>query len=182
MVVSDYPRGGLGTWLIDREVIDDVIRHPARNTDIGTRLFTMGYTRQLHPYHREEPKMKSNWTFRKNIKLVIDNFIGFSYLPVRLMSLAGVVTALAGFCFAGYVFLGKVFPDWYTINQPPGWATIVVLLMFTAGMLMLMLMLGVIGEYLWRILDCVRGEPMYRVEEASDGDVLPKKAEFDDKV
>ena len=167
LVITDYPREGLCGYLIDRQIVDELRRLPRRGLDPATALFTMGYSRQLHFYHRQPPKIKSNWTFAKNIKLVIDNFIGFSYLPVRLMSLAGIIVSLSSFCFAGYVFVGKL-TGWYLINQPPGWATIVVLLTFLSGMVMLML--GVIGEYLWRILDHVRGEPLYRVEEMRDFD------------
>lgn len=165
LVASDYPKGGLCTYLIDRQVLTEFQKNPDKGADPATRLFTMGYSRQLHLYNRLPPKIKSTWTFSKQIKLVIDNFISFSYLPVRLMSLAGIIVSLASFCFAGYVFIGK-FTGWYLINQPPGWATIVVLLSFLLGMLMLML--GVIGEYLWRILDHVRGDPLYRVEEMKD--------------
>ena len=165
LVVSDYPRGGLCAFLVDRQIADELRRHPEKNTDPATRLFLMGYSRRLHAYHRCAPPLKSNWTFAKNIKLVIDNFIGFSYLPVRLMSLCGIVVALASFGFAGYVFVGKL-SGWYPINQPPGWATIIVLLTFLLGMVMTML--GVIGEYLWRILDRVRAEPIYRIAEIHD--------------
>ena len=161
----NYPHGGLGIFLIDRQIADEIKHNPENHTDILLRIFSMGSRPRLHPAPRLPPKLKSNWTFTKNIKLVIDNFIGFSYLPVRLMSLMGIVVALASFAFAGYVFLGKL-TGWYPINQPPGWATIVVLLTFLIGLVMLML--GIIGEYLWRILDKVRGRPMFRVEEVRD--------------
>ncbi|MGI9306083.1 MAG: glycosyltransferase [Gammaproteobacteria bacterium] len=162
-----YPPGGLGVFLIDREVADEIVCRPENHSDILLRVFSMGYPVRLHPAPRLPPKMKSQWTFAKSIKLAVDNFIGFSYLPVRLMSFAGIAVAFAGFCFAGYVLLGKL-TGWYPINQPPGWATIVVLLSFLLGMIMLML--GVIGEYLWRILDKVRGAPIYRIAEVQNGE------------
>ena len=161
----NYPAGGLGVFLIDRKIVDEIVATPRKHMDILLQIFSMGYPVRLHPAPRLPPKIKSNWTFAKSIKLAIDNFISFSYLPVRLMSLAGIIVALASFCFAVYVFTGKL-TGWYPINQPPGWATIVVLLTFLIGTMMLML--GVIGEYLWRILDAVRGEPPYRVEEVRD--------------
>ena len=179
LVMPDYPSGGLCTYLIDRQIAEELRRHGDKHLDPATRLFAMGYARRLHPYTRLPPKIKSNWTFTKNIKLAIDNFIGFSYLPVRLMSLAGIVVALASFFFAGYVFTGKL-TGWYPINQPPGWATIIVLLTLLLGMVMLML--GVIGEYLWRILDAVRGEPLYRVEEVRDIEPPEQNAPQNDTV
>lgn len=162
--LRDYPKGGLGVFLVDREIADMVMRHPVRHVDIATRIFSLGGAR-LHPGVRPPPKTKSHWTFSKSIKLTIDNLIGFSYFPVRMMSFAGLVVALASFCFALYVFVGKT-TGWYPINQPPGWATIIVLLSMLLGMVMVML--GVIGEYLWRILDCVRAEPSYIIAEKRD--------------
>ena len=166
LAVRNYPKGGLCAYLVDRQIADEMCRHAEKDIEPTTQLFMMGYSRKLHPYHRQAPKIKSNWTFGKSVRLVIDNFIAFSYLPVRLMSFVGIITAMGSFCFAAYVFIGKSFPYLYTISQPPGWATIVVLLTFTTGMLMLML--GVIGEYLWRILDYVRGVPPYRIDEIND--------------
>lgn len=160
----NYPPGGLGVFLIDRQIADEIKNAHQNRKDILLRIFAMGGVR-LHAAPRLPPKTKTNWTFAKNIKLVIDNFVGFSYLPVRLMSLAGILTALGSFVFAAYVLVGKL-TGWYPISQPPGWATIVVLLTFLSGMIMLML--GVIGEYLWRILDAVRGEPLYRVAEVRE--------------
>ena len=163
LVMPDYPRGGLGSYLIDRQIADELRRRPESH-DLATHVFAMGYSRRLHSYHRSPPPpgVKTGWTVAKNIKLVIDNFIAFSFLPARLMSVCGVVIALASFVFATYVFVGKT-TDWYPINQPPGWATIVVLLTFLSGMVMTML--GLIGEYLWRILDAARNRPIFLVDE-----------------
>lgn len=162
--MRNYPRGGLGIFLIDRSIADMLRAQPRRHIDIPLSIFASGPRPCMHPAHRGLPKARSNWTLAKNFKLAVDNFIGFSYLPVRFMSLVGALTALASFGFAGYVFVGKL-TGWYVINQPPGWATIIVLLTFLIGMVMVML--GVIGEYLWRILDEVRAQPLYHVIERS---------------
>ena len=166
LVASNYPSGGLCAYLVDRQVAEEIRRHP-ENQDLALRLFMMGYSSRLHPYHRGPPPpgRKSGWTFAKSVKLAIDNFISFSYLPARLMSAAGILVALASFVFASYVFVGKA-TGWYPINQPPGWATIVVLLTFFSGMVMTML--GIIGEYLWRILDAARNRPMYLIDEVRE--------------
>ena len=162
--LHSYPKGGFGTFLIDEHIASVITRHPVRHGDVMTRIFSLGGAR-LHPGARLPPKGKSNWTFSKNVKLAIDNLIGFSYLPVRLMSFFGLVVALASFSYAMYVFIGK-WTALYEITQPDGWATLVVLLTMLLGMVMVML--GVIGEYLWRIFDCVRNEPHYIVAEKRD--------------
>lgn len=162
LVAPDYPRGGLCGWLIDRQVATEYLRVAEGATDPSAQLFLIGYSRRLHRYHREAPKKKTNWTFRKNIKLTIDNFISLSYLPIRLMSAFGLFISLCSFIFAGYVFVGRL-TDWYPIEQPPGWATIIVLLTFLLGLVMVML--GIIGEYLWRILEAARRRPSYLLDE-----------------
>ncbi len=167
LVVSNYPRGGLCTYLIDRQIVEELRRVPDISIDPATRLFTMGYSCRLHPYNRRATPMgiKSNWSFGKNIKLAIDNFISFSYMPIRLMSMFGFILSGLSVLFALYVILGKT-TDLYTINQPPGWATIVTLITLFSGMIMGML--GIIGEYLWRILDLTRKRPVYLIDEVKD--------------
>jgi dolichol-phosphate mannosyltransferase len=81
------------------------------------------------------------------------------------MSAVGLAVATVSFLFALYVLIGKL-TDWYLIDQPPGWATIVVLISFLMGLMMIML--GVVGEYLWRILEASRRRPFYLIDEVSD--------------
>ena len=167
LVMPGYPKSGLGGFLVDRQVADEIMRYPNVRVDTPTRLMNMGYKCLLHPYKREKPKAKSGWTFGKNITLVIDNFISFSFMPIRFISLSGILIAFVSIIFAAYVLLGKT-TGWYTIEQPPGWATIVVLISFLCGTIMIML--GIIGEYLWRIMDRVRNEPLYLIDERTDNE------------
>lgn len=165
-IMRHYPARGIATFLIDRKVADELIAHMQPHADLGTQAVSLGYSYRAYPVHRSPSRLgKSLWTLPKNIKLAIDNFIAFSYLPVRMMSAIGMVMALVSFVFSTYVFVGK-FTGWYPINQPDGWATIVVLLTFLFGLVMVML--GMIGEYLWRILDYVRNQPMYLIDEEAD--------------
>ena len=165
IVAPNYPKGGLCGYLLDRQVLDEYLRSASSSQDPATQLFLMGYSHRLHPYVRAAPKAKTNWTLSKNIKLVIDNFIAFSYVPIRLMSFSGLVVSIVSFIFAFYVVVGKL-TGWYAIEQPPGWATIIVLLTFLLGVVMVML--GIIGEYLWRILDRVKKSPEYLIAESVD--------------
>ena len=160
--IPNYPVHGLGVCLMDRQIADELRTHRQRNIDIATYIFSLGYPCSLHPFPRPAPQKRSNWTLAKKAKLAIDNFVNFSYFPIRLMSALGLTVATGGFVFAFYVFLGKL-TGWYVISQPPGWATIIILLTVLSGLVMLML--GVIGEYLWRIADAVKNRPLYVVGE-----------------
>ena len=61
-------------------------------------IFWLGYRPVLIPYvRRRRRKGKSRWTLAKKIKLFVDSFVAFSYVPIRALSLTGLVVAVAGF-------------------------------------------------------------------------------------
>ena len=164
-----YPEGGFDFFLIDRQVVNDLNRIYEKNTNLMSLIFWLGFEPVMLPYvRRRRTKGKSRWTLAKKVKLVVDSFIGFSYAPVRLMSAVGVVTAASAFAYAAYVFF-----LWSVQGVPVrGYAPIVILIALTAGIQMLML--GVVGEYLWRMLDEVRRRPPYVVDwvRGADGRVV----------
>jgi len=85
-----------------------------------------------------------------------------SYLPIRMMSLSGVAVSAIGLLYALVVTAA-----WALRATPfPGWAPLMIAGLVIGGMIMLML--GVIGEYLWRILDEVKHKPMFIFEDRSD--------------
>jgi dolichol-phosphate mannosyltransferase len=162
--LADYPEGGFDTFLADRQVIDELVRMREKNTSITSLVFWMGYAHVTIPYvRRARTKGRSRWTFSKKIKLFIDSFVALSYAPIRLLSVTGLVVALMAFVYAGVVIY-----NWAEIaSQVRGWASTVAILAFTAGIQMMML--GVLGEYLWRTLDEVRRRPLYVVDEVYAG-------------
>jgi dolichol-phosphate mannosyltransferase len=161
-----YPEGGFDFFLVDRQVVADLNRIYEKNTNLMSLIFWLGFEPIMLPYvRRRRTKGKSRWTLAKKIKLVVDSFIGFSYAPVRLMSAVGFLTAASAFAYAAYVFV-----LWSVQGVPVrGYAPIVILIALTAGIQMLML--GVVGEYLWRMLDEVRRRPPYVIDwvRGSDG-------------
>ena len=98
----------------------------------------------------------------KKIKLIIDSLMSFSYMPVRLMSSIGVIfsfIAVIGIigCICEVLFLGA---------RSVGWASLMCVILLTSGIIMLML--GILGEYIWRALDASRNRPPYLIEEIKD--------------
>ena len=159
MAIPEYPSGGFDLFLIDRRVVDDINRIAEPHTNPLALVFWLGYPHMNIPYKRKAREQgKSRWTMSKKIKLMIDSFISFSYVPVRLVSALGVVYALGAFSYM--LFLITSYLIWGTAVQ--GWTTIMLTLLFTSGMLFLTL--GVLGEYLWRISDTVKQRPNYVVE------------------
>lgn len=159
--ISNYPKGGFDFFLIDRKVADEFNKIQEKNTNINTLIFWLGFDYVTVPYTRKErTKGKSKWTFSKKTKYFVDSFVGFSYFPIKILSLLGIVFAVGSFIYGLYVLY-----NWLSGNiQVEGWTTIIIILTFTAGIQMTMI--GILGEYLWRTLDEARKRPPYVVDEA----------------
>jgi dolichol-phosphate mannosyltransferase len=100
----------------------------------------------------------SRWTLSKKVKLFIDSFVAFSYVPIRFLSVTGGVVAVGGFLYAAIVFFA-----WLVKGIPvKGYAPIIIFMALTSGVQMLML--GVLGEYLWRALDETRRRPGFVID------------------
>jgi glycosyltransferase involved in cell wall biosynthesis len=162
--LPNYPQGGFDCLLVDRQVVDTVNKINEKNTNLMSLIFWLGYRPVLIPYvRRKREKGRSRWTLEKKIKLFIDSFVGFSYAPIRGLSLLGLLIATSAFVYAGAVIYA-----WAISGIPvKGYAPTVILIAFTSGIQMTML--GVVGEYLWRTLDEVRNRPAYVIDEVYPG-------------
>jgi dolichol-phosphate mannosyltransferase len=161
--LRDYPAGGFDFFLVDRQVVRDMVRISEKNTNLMSLIFWLGYRPVMLPYvRRARTKGKSRWTLSKKIKLFIDSFVAFSYVPIRFLSATGLLVATTAFAYGAYVFYA------WLVNDIPvrGFAPVVLVLAFTAGLQMTML--GVLGEYLWRTLDETRRRPGFVIDEVFD--------------
>jgi glycosyltransferase involved in cell wall biosynthesis len=154
------PSGGFDYILMGRRSLDAFNAIDVRNRFFQGDVLWLGYPTVFIPYTRVKRTIgRSQYTFAKRLKNSLDAILDSSYLPIRFISLAGVMTALVGFLYA----LDIVY---YRLRHGapfPGWAPIMVVMLFIGGMLMLML--GIIGEYVWRIYDEVKGKPNYVIRE-----------------
>ncbi len=158
--MPDYPRHGYDFCLLDRKIVDEFNKIKEKNTNIYGLIFWLGFDYVTIPYvRRQRNKGRSKWTLNKKMKLFIDTFVGFSYFPIRILSLLGIVVAFASFVYGAFIFY-----NWLSGNiEVEGWTATMIVLSFTAGIQMIMI--GVIGEYLWRTLDQVRDRPSYVIDE-----------------
>jgi len=155
-----YPSGGFDFVLIDRQVVNELNTFAEKNTNIMNLIYWLGHSRDCVAYVRQEREHgTSRWTWSKKLKLFIDSFVSFSYLPIRLISVVGLVTAMLSFtlgCCISFLWFFSVIPV-------QGWTTIVALITMLLGLIMVML--GIIGEYLWRILDESRKRPNFVIDQ-----------------
>jgi len=154
------PPGGFDYILMSRRVVDSFNSIEVRNRFFQGDLLWLGYRTIFIPYTRaKRPIGRSQYTFAKRLKNSIDAILDSSYLPIRFISIVGVITALLGFVYALDIVYARL-----RHNIPfQGWAPLMVLTLVIGGVLMLML--GIIGEYVWRIYDEVKGKPNYIIRE-----------------
>jgi dolichol-phosphate mannosyltransferase len=152
------PSGGFDYILLDRKVVDAFNSVDVRNRFFQGDILWFGYKTTFIPYTRMKREIgRSQYTFAKRLKNSIDAIVDSSYLPIRFISLVGVVTACLGFLYAIDIVYERLQHD----IPFTGWAPIMILILVIGGVLMLML--GIIGEYIWRIYDEIRGKPNYVV-------------------
>jgi len=154
------PRTGADFLLVDRQVMDVLRQAPEKHTSLLALIQWLGFTQDQITYTKAgRHSGRSSWTLRKKLKLSIDSFVSFSYLPIRLMSTCGFLFALTGFLYAVVVAVRAL-----AYGSPvQGWPALMCAVLITSGVQLLML--GVLGEYLWRAFDEARGRPRYIVEE-----------------
>jgi glycosyltransferase involved in cell wall biosynthesis len=162
--ISEIAETGADFCLMDRRVIDAFLRFGERNVSLFALIAWMGFRQETIGYTKEARLHgNSGWTMAKKIKLAIDSIAAFSFLPVRVMSWLGVLTAFAGFGYAAFIIYNAV-----SGHPAEGWSSLMVAVMIIGGLQMLML--GILGEYLWRALDEARRRPRYTIEAStSDG-------------
>ncbi|HWI17193.1 MAG TPA: glycosyltransferase family 2 protein [Vicinamibacterales bacterium] len=169
MSFPSMPAGGFDFVLMARRVVDAFNRIEVRNRFFQGDLLWLGYKTSFIPYTRAKRTIgRSQYTFAKRLKNSLDAILDSSYLPIRFISVAGAVTAFLGFLYALNITY------WYFTHGTPfaGWAPIMILLLIIGGVMMVML--GIIGEYIWRIYDEVKKKPNYIVREFYGEDRSPR--------
>lgn len=170
LVFENFPKDGFDLFLASRRVIDVLVEHAGPNLYLFGLLLWTGYKFDTVTYtRRERPFGKSRWTFNKKIKYFMDAFVGFSYLPLRLASVVGILLAFLGFAYALFVIFARILTG-FPIE---GWASLMVVLLLVSGTQLALL--GIVGEYLWRNLDETRHRPLFLVDEVVGTDVVSDK-------
>lgn len=157
-VFPNFPPNGYDFMLIDRQIIDILVGLQEKNSYIFGQVMWVGFDQTVVYYDRQERVHgQSMWTFTKKIKYFIDAFSAFSYLPLRIATVTGFLMGGLGFLYALLVILLRIF------NETPvtGWTSLIVVILIAAGTQLILM--GLLGEYLWRVLDESRHRPTFIV-------------------
>ncbi len=154
------PKGGFDFLLIDKKALDVLNQIDERNRFFQGDVLWLGFNVAYIPYNRLKRTIgKSQWTLSKKLKYFLDGLLNTSYMPIRVMSLLGIVFSLLGFVYAIVIAYNRLMH-----NTPfDGWAPIMILILIIGGLIMLML--GIIGEYVWRTYDETRKRPIYIIKD-----------------
>lgn len=166
--LKNMPEGGFDCFLCDKKIIQVICQMKEKNSSLMGQLLWCGFEPDQIYYVRQAREIgKSRWTLSKKVKLFIDSFMAFSYTPIRAISALGILISLLGFIYGIFVIANKLMH-----NIPiEGWASMMVVFLFVSGIQMIML--GILGEFLWRNFDESRKRPVYIVDE---------ELGFDDKL
>lgn len=159
-VEKRMPVGGCDCYLVDRKVIEVLERLDEKNSSLTLQVLWAGFQTDEIYFHRRDREIgKSRWTLAKKVKLVLDSMMSFSYFPIRFMSGVGVT-----FFIVAIVMMIEVIVEKFTVGTPIlGWASLMCVVLFSFGIMMLMM--GILGEYVWRALDASRNRPPFLIDE-----------------
>ncbi len=156
-----FPKGGADVFLADREVIDIFNKniHP-KNTSTIVEALRLGFDPLFIPMHRAKGvNIKSRWSFKKKFRLAKDTFLSSSSFPIKLISVLGIGT----FFFSIFVIVFYIYAKLIGYVKIPGWTLLVIFISFFSGLILLSL--GIIAEYIWRIFDEVKGRPGFIIKK-----------------
>jgi glycosyltransferase involved in cell wall biosynthesis len=146
--------------LLDRKVVDAINAMPERTRFMKGIFAWVGFRQTGVPYSQEERRFgESRWGLMNLFRFAFDGLVAFSDMPLRIWALVGAV--VSGFAFF-YIVVRLVRTLLYGIDVP-GYESIIVTILFLGGVQLITL--GIIGHYLGRVFNEVKGRPLYIVRD-----------------
>ena len=163
--LPQMPKGGFDVYLLDRKVIEVLMRLDEKNSALTGQILWSGFRTGTVYYTRLKREIgKSRWTLKKKIRLVSDTFFSFSTLPIGIVSTIGTVSCIGAVLWAILVLVFKLAGR----IDVSGWTTLFIFNLFSFGVIMLTL--GILGGYLWRTFDASRNRPPFIIEDENEID------------
>lgn len=160
VALPKMPAHGFDVFLVDRKVIEVLKSLDEPNSAITGQILWSGFKTKEIYYDRKQREIgKSKWTLAKKIRLVADTLFSFSTLPITAITWVGTLSCIGSALWAMLVLISKLSVG----IEVAGFTTLFIFQLFSFGIIMLTL--GVLGNYLWRTFDASRGRPVYIVEE-----------------
>jgi polyisoprenyl-phosphate glycosyltransferase len=150
--------------LISRDVLEYLIQMDEYDKYLRGQIAWLGFKSAYVPYDRDERKYgTSNYPFRKSLKLAFNGITSFSDKPLQMVTKMGFIVCL----ISGMLGLYTLYSYFFKKENAPGWASLMITITFLGGVQLLSI--GIIGEYISRIINNVRKRPLYVIDQASEG-------------
>jgi len=156
----DLPEGAADFRFMSRRVVDALIAMPERHRFLRGMTRWVGYRQGVVTY--ESPARaagRSKYTLRHMVRFALDAIVSFSAVPLRMASLLGFLASALGGVYLAYVVAVRLLTD----TAVPGWTSVVVVALILGGAQLLCL--GIIGQYLGRMYDEVKGRPLFLIAD-----------------
>ncbi len=141
--------------LLDRKVVDALNQMPERNVFFRALSFWVGFRKtEVHYRVRERTAGESKWSTRSLVKYAINNIGSFSSAPLHIITMLGVLMLITALVFGVVALVQKI-----TGQALGGFTTVILLLLFSSSLIMISL--GIIGYYLARVYEELKGRPRY---------------------
>lgn len=148
--------------LLDRKVVKVLLELPERNTFFRALTFWAGFQTETVEYEVQERQFgESKWSFWSLMQYAITNATSFSTLPLQMVTVMGVVSILFSVILAVQTLVKYLLG-----NAVEGFTTVILLILIIGGFIMLSM--GVIGHYISRIYEEVKGRPKYIISKITD--------------
>ena len=148
--------------LLDRKVVNVLLELPERNTFFRALTFWAGFRTEVVEYEVQERQFgNSKWSLWSLMKYAITNATSFSTLPLQLVTVMGVVSILGSVILAVQTLVRYLMG-----NSVEGFTTVILLVLIIGGFIMLSL--GIIGHYIARIYEEVKGRPKYIISDVTE--------------
>jgi dolichol-phosphate mannosyltransferase len=158
--VRDYPKGGANNFLINNRVKECICTNVESNSPVHMQIVNLGFKRAIVDVTlSKRHKGKTKWTYSKKIKHFIDIFIAFSYMPIRMISLLGIIMFIAGTLYAIWIIITSLTG---LIEFNAGFPTLICVLLLGFGLTNFSM--GIVAEYIWRTLDASRKRPVFVID------------------
>lgn len=157
--------------LLDKKVLRIILDMREYHKFLRGQVKWVGFRQVELPYKVEKRYSgKSKFSYGNLFSFALDGILAFSRYPLHILTLIGLITSISSFIFISFVsviWVLKLLGIPHSFPFPPGWATLVVSILFLSSMQLIMM--GVIGEYIGRVYDQSKGRPVYIVRETSEG-------------
>jgi dolichol-phosphate mannosyltransferase len=148
--------------IMDHKIVKILREMPEKNKYLRGQISWIGFNQTYIEYDRQQRNSgETGYTVSKMLRFALDGITGFSDFPLKVVTYFGFIVSFIAF----FVMLYALYARFITQDYQPGWASLMVVILFIGGVQMIAI--GIIGEYLSRMNTNIRNRPLYIVRETN---------------